>query len=86
MKIKPILDRICVLPESVEDQTKGGIVIVDKAKDQPAKGTVIGVGGDVEHIREGDRVMFVKKTGEKVKFEDVEYIFLKEEQIMGIIK
>lgn len=86
MNIKPILNKICVLPDAVEDVSKGGIVIVDKAKDLPAKGKVTGVGSEVKYIKEGDHVMFVKKTGNPVKLNDVEYIILTEEQIMGIIK
>jgi chaperonin GroES len=94
MKIKPILDKICVKAIQEETQTSGGIFIPDNAKDAPLRGTVVSVGtgrrnknGDIEplHVSEGDVIMFVKGAGESIKVDDEEYLILTEEQILAVL-
>lgn len=95
MKLKPILDKICVKPVEAEKQTAGGIFIPDTAKDTPMKGTVIGVGtGRISrdgtivplNIKEGDTVMYVKGAGQTVKVDDVEHLILTEDQVIAVVE
>lgn len=95
MKLKPILDKICVKPAEVEKQTSGGIFIPDNAKDAPVKGTVVGVGtgriskdGSIVplNIKEGDVVMYVKGAGQTVKVGEEEHLILTEDQILAIVE
>ena len=44
MKIKPLADRVLVLPAPAEEKTIGGIIIPDSAKEKPLKGKVIAIG------------------------------------------
>ncbi len=95
MKIRPLGDRLLV--KRVEEQTKtaGGILIPDNAKEKPAEGNVMAVGpGKVlpngrlreMEVKVGDTVLFGKYGGTEVKLDGVDYIILREEDVLGIIK
>lgn len=95
MKLKPILDKICVKPAEAEKQTAGGIFIPDTAKDTPMKGTVTSVGtGRISrdgtivplNIKEGDTVMYVKGAGQTINVDDVEHLILTEDQILAVVE
>jgi len=95
MKIKTILDKICVKPAEAETQTAGGIFIPDNAKDAPVKGTVVSVGtgrisqdGTVVplNIKEGDTVMYTKGAGQTIKVDEEEHLILTEEQILAVVE
>jgi len=83
MSFKPLMDR--VLAELVEEErkTESGIIIPDTAKEKPQKGKVVSVGGDVELIQEGDEILFAKYSGNELKFDNKDYIILKEDEILG---
>ena len=98
MNIKPLGDRVLVKPLSTEEVTKSGIVLPDTAdKEKKEQGEVIAV-GEGEKIRKlnlaiGDKVLFGKYAGDEVEIEapgggpgKVEYKFLKEEDILGIVQ
>ena len=95
MRFKPLSDRVLVKRiEQPKAQKKGGIIIPDTAKEKPMEGKVIAVGpGRVEEgkrialeVKAGNRVLFGKYTGTEIKIEDVEYVILREDEILGIIK
>ena len=78
-----------------EDKTAGGIIIPDTAKEKPSEGEVISVGpggrdevGKIIPIdlKVGDRVLFGKWSGTEVKIDGVEYLIMKESDIMGVIE
>jgi chaperonin GroES len=95
MKFRPLHDRIVVTRIDAESKTAGGIIIPDTAKEKPTEGEVIAVGpgGRDENgelvpidIKEGDRVLFGKWSGTEVKIDGVEYLIMKESDIMGVIE
>lgn len=87
MKIKPLKDRIVVKFSSEEmEKTPGGIYVPDVAKEKPQKGVVVEVGSEVKEVKVGDTVLFDKYAGSKIKVNDVEYLIIKEEEILGIIE
>lgn len=87
MKIKPLKDRVVVKYSSEElEKTPGGIYVPDVAKEKPQKGTVIEVGSEVKEVKVGDTVLFDKYSGSKIKVDDVEYLIIKEEEILGIVE
>ena len=95
MKIRPLNDRILVVREDEENKTKGGIFIPETAKEKPRKGKVVAVGpGSRDEsgkripldVKEGDRVLFAKYAGTEIKVDGVEHLFMKEDDILGIIK
>ncbi|HCY76239.1 MAG TPA: co-chaperone GroES [Ignavibacteriales bacterium] len=89
MKIKPLDDRILLLPEPAEEKTSSGLIIPDTAKEKPRVGTVIAVGTDEdlkEKIKEGNKVLFAKYGGDEVEMDGQEYRILQRSDILGIIE
>jgi chaperonin GroES len=95
MKIRPLQDRVIVRRIKEEDKTKGGLYIPDTAKEKPAEGTIIAVGngkiledGTVRKldVKEGDRVLFGKYSGNEVKIDGEEHLILREDEILGVLE
>jgi chaperonin GroES len=95
MKIKPMNDRVLVLRMKEEQKTAGGIIIPDTAKEKPQEGKVVAVGpgkiGDdgkrtVLEVKAGDRVLFGKYAGTEMKIDGVEHVFMREDDILGVIE
>jgi chaperonin GroES len=95
MKFRPLHDRVVVTRIDAEAKTVGGIIIPDTAKEKPTEGEVIAVGpgGRDESgklipidLKEGDRVLFGKWSGTEVKIDGVEYLIMKESDVMGVIE
>ncbi|HPJ96115.1 MAG TPA: co-chaperone GroES [Syntrophales bacterium] len=94
MKIRPLQDRVIVKRLEEEQKTKGGIIIPDTAKEKPIEGEVIAVGkgkiledGKIAKldVKVGDRVLFSKYGGTEVKIDGVDYLIMREDDILGII-
>jgi len=95
MKFRPLHDRVVVTRIEVEEKTAGGIIIPDTAKEKPTEGevTAVGPGGRDESgklipidLKKGDRVLFGKWSGTEVKIDGVEYLIMKESDVMGVIE
>lgn len=95
LNIKPLGDRLLVEPAEEKEVKKGGIIIPDTAKEKPQEGKVIAVGpgkpGDDNkrvplEVKEGDTVLFGKYSGSDVKIEDEEYVIMREDDILAILK
>jgi chaperonin GroES len=95
MKFRPLHDRIVVTRIDADEKTAGGIIIPDTAKEKPSEGEVIAVGpgGRDEagklipiNLKKGDRVLFGKWSGNEVKIDGVEYLIMKESDVMGVIE
>ncbi len=94
MKIRPLNDRILVLRVEEEQKTSGGIIIPDTAKEKPQEGKVIAVGpgktGDDGkrvplEVKKGDRILFSKYAGNDIKIDGVEHVFMREDDILGVL-
>ena len=95
MKIRPLQDRVIVRRVKEEEKTKGGLYIPDTAKEKPVEAIVLAVGngkvledGTVRKpdLKEGDRILFGKYTGNDVKIDGVDHLILREEDILGVIE
>ena len=86
MTFKPLKERCLVKYSEHEEKTAGGLFIPDAAKEKPQKGTVEAVGPDVKEVKKGDVVLFDRYSGSKVKIDDDEFLIIKEEEILGILK
>lgn len=91
---RPLHDRILVERISEEEKTKGGIIIPDSAKEKPQEGKVVAVGkgkildnGSIQalEVKAGDRILFSKYSGSEVKLEGVEYVIMREDDVLGIV-
>jgi chaperonin GroES len=94
MKFRPLHDRVVLERIDAEEKTAGGIIIPDTAKEKPQQGKVVAVGpgGRDESgklipidVTVGDRVLFGKWSGTEVKIDGVEYLIMKESDIMGVL-
>ncbi len=94
MKIRPLHDRVVVKRIEGESKSAGGIVIPDNAAEKPDQGEVIAIGnGKILEdgktrpldVKVGDRILFGKYSGTTVKIENIEYLVMREDDIMGIV-
>jgi len=95
MNVRPLYDRVLVRRVAEEEKTKGGIIIPDSAKEKPAEGEVVAVGngklsdkGDLRklEVKQGDRVLFGKYSGNEIKVDGTDHLILREDEILGIIE
>ncbi|NUN12061.1 MAG: co-chaperone GroES [Myxococcales bacterium] len=95
MKVKPLYDRVLVKRVQSEERSKGGIIIPDTAKEKPAEGIVVAVGGgkildngDVRKlsVSEGQKVLFGKYAGTEIKIDGEEHTIMREDDILGVVE
>lgn len=88
MTIKPLSDRVLVLPNPAEEKTAGGLFIPDTAKEKPLMGKVVAVGPgttDVKmEVKEGDNVLYGKYAGTEINVDGVDYLIMKQSDILAI--
>jgi chaperonin GroES len=94
MKVKPLADRVLIKPSEADEVKKGGIIIPDTAKEKPQQGEVMEVGpGRVTddgnkiamEVKKGDKVLYGKYSGTEVTIDDVEYLVVRESDILAIV-
>lgn len=93
-KIKPLADRVLVKPLEEEEVKRGGIIIPDTAKEKPQQGEVIAVGVGKRddsgekikmEVKKGDRILYGKYSGTDVTIDGVDYLIMRESDILAII-
>lgn len=92
MNLKPFGDRVVVKAIEAEEKTKGGIILPDMAKEKPQEGEVVAVGpGRVldsgirlaPEVKVGDRVIYTKYGGTEIKVDEVEYLVVRESDLLA---
>jgi chaperonin GroES len=95
MKIRPLNDRVLVIRVEEAQKTAGGIIIPDTAKEKPQEGQVVAVGpGKCNDrgervplaVQAGDRILFGKYAGTEIKIDGEEQIFMREDDILAVLK
>jgi chaperonin GroES len=95
MKFRPLHDRILVERVESEEVTKGGIILPDTAKEKPQQGKIIAVGTGKRtedgkilplEVKEGDTILFGKYSGSEIKVEGVEYLIMREDDVLGLVE
>lgn len=94
MKLVPLGDRVVLKQLVAEETTKSGIFLTgeNKEKRQQAEVIAVGPGGVVDgkevkmEVKVGDKVIYTQYTGTNVKFEDVEYIIVRQSDILAVIE
>ena len=80
MTIKPLADRVLILPAPAEEKTIGGIIIPDTAKEKPLQGKVIAVGNGTKDeemvLKVNDTVLYGKYSGTEIEHEGVKYLMV----------
>ena len=89
MNIKPLADRVLILPAPAEEKTIGGIIIPDTAKEKPLKGEVIAVGNGTKDeemvLKVGDTVLYVKYAGTELEVEGTKYLIMRQSDVLAVL-
>ena len=94
MNIRPLHDRVVVKRIEEQETTRNGIVIPDSAQEKPQEGEIMAVGkgkrledGTVValDVKAGDRILFGKYSGNEIKLEGIEYIIMREDDVLGVL-
>ena len=94
MKLEPLADRVVLKQLVAEETTKSGIILTSSAQEKPQEAEVIAVGpgGMVDgkevtmQVKEGDKVIYSKYAGTEVELDDEEYIIVKQNDILAVIR
>jgi len=93
MNVRPLHDRIIVQRLEEGEQKIGGIIIPDTAKEKPQQGKVIAVGSGKAKddgkrvpldVKAGDTILFGKYSGQEIKLDGVDYLIMKEDDVLAI--
>lgn len=89
MNIKPLADRVLILPAAAEERTPSGLIIPDTAKEKPLKGEVIAVGNGTKDeemvLKKGDQVIYGKYSGNELEFEGVKYLIMRQSDVLAVV-
>ena len=93
MKLEPLADRVVLKQLVAEETTKSGIVLPGQSKEKPQQAEVaVGPGGVVDgkevtmNVSVGDKVIYSKYAGTEVELDDEEYIIVKQNDILAVIR
>ena len=95
MKFRPLHDRVLIKVLDSDEKTAGGIIIPDTAKEKPQEGEVVAVGDGTKNskgnwipssLKLGDKIVYNKGTGTKLKLDGEVIVVLKEEEILGLVE
>ena len=89
MNIKPLSDRVLLVPAPAEERTIGGIIIPDTAKEKPLKGEVVAVGNGTKDeemiVKVGDTVFYGKYAGTELELDGTKYLIMRQSDILAIV-
>ena len=89
MNIKPLADRVLILPAPAEEKTIGGIIIPDTAKEKPLQGEVVAIGNGTKDeemvVKVGDNVLYGKYAGTEIELDGEKYLIMRQSDILAII-
>jgi chaperonin GroES len=94
MTLQPLHDRVVVQRIDDASPPPGAIIVPDSAKEKPQRGTVIAAGAGKSNadgrrvpldVKAGETILFGKYAGQEIKLDGVEYLILKEEEVLGAI-
>ena len=89
MNIKPLADRVLVLPAPAEEKV-GGIIIPDTAKEKPRRGKVVAVGQGTKDeqmiLKEGDVVLYGKYAGTELENDGEKYLMMRQSDVLAIVE
>ena len=89
MNIKPLADRVLILPDVAEEKSAGGIILPDSAKEKPLRGKVVATGTGTKDeemvVKAGDTVLYGKYAGTEIELEGEKYLIMRQSDILAII-
>ena len=89
MNLKPLADRVLVLPAQAEEKV-GGIIIPDTAKEKPQHGTIVAAGNGTKDeemvLKEGDEVLYGKYSGTEFEVEGTKYLIMRQSDVLAVVQ
>lgn len=89
MNIKPLADRVLVLPAQAEEKV-GGIIIPDTAKEKPQHGTIVAAGNGTKDeemvLKEGNEVLYGKYSGTELEVEGTKYLIMRQSDVLAVVQ
>ena len=89
MKIRPLADRVLILPAPAETRTKSGLIIPDTAQEKPLQGEVVAVGHGTKDeemvLKVGDTVLYGKYSGTEIEYEGVKYLIMRQSDVLAVL-
>ena len=89
MNIKPLADRVLILPAPAEEKTIGGIIIPYTAKEKPLKGEVIAAGNGTKDeemvLKAGDHVLYGKYAGTEIELDGTKYLIMRQSDVLAVL-
>ena len=89
MNIKPLADRVLILPAPAEEKV-GGIIIPDTAKEKPQHGTIVAAGNGTKDeemvLKEGDEVLYGKYSGTELEVEVTKYLIMRQSDVLAVVQ
>ena len=89
MNIKPLADRVLVLPAQAEEKV-GGIIIPDTAKEKPQHGTIVATGNGTKDeemiLKEGDEILYGKYSGTELEVEGTKYLIMRQSDVLAVVQ
>ena len=88
MNVKPLADRVLVLPAQAEEKV-GGIIIPDTAKEKPQHGKVVATGNGTKDeemvLKEGDEILYGKYSGTELEFDGTKYLIMLQSYVLAVV-
>ena len=88
MNVKPLADRVLVLPAQAEEKV-GGIIIPDTAKERPQHGKVVATGNGTKDeemvLKEGDEILYGKYSGTELEFDGTKYLIMRQSDVLAVV-
>ena len=84
MAIKPLADRVVAKKDAAVEQTASGILL-GEAKEKQNTAVVESVGPDVKNVKKGDRILYRDYSASEIKYENTDYLIIKEEYILATL-
>ena len=89
MNIKPLADRVLVLPAQAEEKV-GGIINPDTAKEKPHHGTIVAAGNGTKDeemiLKEGDEILYGKYSGTELEVEGTKYLIMRQSDVLAVVQ
>ena len=85
--IQPLGENVLIEPAKTDTKTASGIVLPDTSGEKPQEGTVVATGDDKKiKVKKGQKVIYSKYSGNEIKVGEKEYLLVKNEDILAIVK
>ena len=88
MNIKPLADRVLVLPAQAEEKV-GGLIIPYTAKEKPQHGPIVAAGNGTKDeemiLKEGDEILYGKYSGTELEVEGTKYLIMRQSDVLAVV-